>query len=478
MMKLDEILVTRNWVGKPVRRKEDIRLVKGEAAYVDDLNMDCYQAAILRSPYAHARISRIDLTKAAALKGVVAVLTGQGVARETKPISARAITRPATQYVMAADKVRYVGEPVAAVVAEDRYIAEDALDLIEVEYEPLKPVVTIEDALKPDAPLVFEEAGSNVLMHDKMQHGDIEQAYREADLVLKENFKVHRYSSTPLEPWAIIANYERASDSFVVWSNDQQHGRSLTNVCNTLDIPIHKLRLIVPDSGGGFGIKLALWPYIVILSLLAKKLGLDPVEIRLKNFVQPQQMPYTTPSGEIYESGDYPQCLKKALDLIGYEELKGHREEGRKKGKYIGIGISAGVEPGTSNLGYYYTARGTPEYTGNAEGAIVGIDYDGNVNVLLGSVDSGQGHATTTAQVVADMLGINPDRGSMNAHVDSLIPPFFGHSGVFSNKFNDVGLAALFVATKKIRDKMLRIASHALGVPERELVLHLISYLF
>ena len=586
MMKLDEILVTRNWVGKPVRRKEDIRLVKGEAAYVDDLNMDCYQAAILRSPYAHARISRIDLTKAEALKGVVAVLTGQEVARETKPISARAITRPATQYVMAADKVRYVGEPVAAVVAEDRYIAEDALDLIEVEYEPLKPVVTIEDALKPDAPLVFEEAGSNVLMHDKMQHGDIEQAYREADLVLKENFKVHRYSSTPLEPWAIIANYERASDSFVVWSNDQQHGRSLTNVCNTLGIPIHKLRLIVPDSGGGFGIKLALWPYIVILSLLAKKvskpvkwiqtrrehllagshapdanveielalkkdgrilglrmtdiqndgsfvhtagiyglikfatmvgcytikamgtellsvvtnkaptvqnrgvgkptmifvlermvdiaakkLGLDPVEIRLKNFVQPQQMPYTTPSGEIYESGDYPQCLKKALDLIGYEELKRHREEGRKKGKYIGIGISAGVEPGTSNLGYYYTARGTPEYTGNAEGAIVGIDYDGNVNVLLGSVDSGQGHATTTAQVVADMLGINPDQVSMNAHVDSLISPFLGHSGVYSNKFNDVDLGAVIMATKKIRDKMLRIASHALGVPEGELAL-------
>ena len=586
MMKLDEILVTRNWVGKPVRRKEDIRLAKGEAAYVDDLNMDCYQAAILRSPYAHARISKIDLTKAEALKGVLAVLTGREVARETKPISARAITRPATQYVMAADKVRYVGEPVAAVVAEDRYIAEDALDLIEVEYESLRPVVTIEDALKPDAPLVFEEAGSNVLMHDKMQHGDIEQAYREADLVLKENFKVHRYSSTPLEPWAIIANYERASDSFVVWSNDQQHGRSLTNVCNTLGIPIHKLRLIVPDIGGGFGIKLALWPYIVILSLLAKKvskpvkwiqtrrehllagshapdanveielalkkdgrilglrmtdiqndgsfvhtagiyglikfatmvgcytikamgtellsvvtnkaptvqnrgvgkptmifvlermvdiaakkLGLDPVEIRLKNFVQPQQMPYTTPSGEIYESGDYPQCLKKALDLIGYEELKRHREEGRKKGKYIGIGISAGVEPGTSNLGYYYTARGTPEYTGNAEGAIVGIDYDGNVNVLLGSVDSGQGHATTTAQVVADMLGINPDQVSMNAHVDSLISPFLGHSGVYSNKFNDVDLGAVIMATKKIRDKMLRIASHALGVPEGELAL-------
>lgn len=586
MMKLDEILVTRNWVGKPVRRKEDLRLVKGEATYVDDLNMDCYHAAILRSPYAHARVKKVDVSKAEALKGAVAVLSGQEAARHTKPISARAITRPATQYVMAADKVRYVGEPVAAVVAEDRYIAEDALDLIEVEYEPLPPVVTLEDALKPGAQLVFEEAGSNVLMHDNMQHGDIEQAYREADLVLKESFKVHRYSSTPLEPWAIIASYERAIDSFIVWSNDQQHGRSLTNVCNTLGIPIHKLRLIVPDIGGGFGIKLALWPYIVILALLAKKsskpvkwiqtrrehllagthapdanveielalkkdgrflalrikdiqndgsfvhtagiyglikfatmvgcytikatgaellsvvtnkaptvqnrgvgkptmifvlermadiaakkLGIDPIEIRRRNFVQPRQMPYTTPSGEIYESGDYPECLKKALDLIGYEDLKSQREEGRKNGKYIGIGLSCGVEPGTSNLGYYYTARGTPEYTGNAEGAIVGMDYDGNVNVLLGSVDSGQGHATTTAQVVADMLGIDPDRVSMNAHVDSLVSPFLGHSGVYSNKFNDVDLGAVIMATKKVRDKMLRIASHALGVPQTDLAL-------
>ncbi|MBI2149045.1 MAG: xanthine dehydrogenase family protein molybdopterin-binding subunit, partial [Acidobacteria bacterium] len=140
-------------------------------------------------------------------------------------------------------------------------------------------------------------------------------------------------------------------------------------------------------------------------------------------------------------------------------------------GKYIGIGLSAGVEPGTSNLGYYYTARGMPEYTGNAEGAIVSVDYDGNVNVLLGSVDSGQGHATTTAQVVADMLAISPDTVSMNSHVDSLVSPFLGHSGVYSNKFNDVDLGAVIMATKKVRDKMLRIASHALGIPEAELTL-------
>ena len=586
MLKLEELLVTRKWVGQPVPRKEDLRLVKGEASYVDDLDIDCYYVGIFRSDYAHARINSIDTSRAQALKGVLAVITGKEVALETKPIPARAITKPAIQYVMAVDKVRYVGEPVAAVVAEDPSIAEDALDLIDVEYEPLRPVVKIEDAIKEDAPVIFEEAGSNILMHDKMVHGNIGEAYKEADLVVKEYFKVHRYSSTPLETWAIIAQYDAAKKSYVAWANDQQHGRSIVNVCNLLGISSDKFRLIVPDSGGGFGIKLALWPYTVILCLLAKrvdkpvkwiqtrrehllagthapdvnmeielavkkdgriiglsmkdmnndgsfihtagiyglikfatmvgcynikatsaelmsivtnkgptvqnrgvgkptmifvlermvdliakKLRLDPMEMRFRNFIQPEQMPYTTPSGEIYESGNYPECLRKALSLIGYEEFKKEKGELGKQGKYIGIGISAGIEPGTSNLGYYYTSKGLPEYTGNAEGAIVGIDFDGNVNVLSGSVDSGQGHVTSIAQVVADMLAITPDQVSMQTLMDSLIAPFVGHSGVYSNKFNDVDIGAVVMATKKVRDKMLKIASHQLEVEESKLKL-------
>jgi 2-furoyl-CoA dehydrogenase large subunit len=560
MLKLEELLVTRKWVGQPVPRKEDLRLVKGEGSYVDDLDIDCHYVGIFRSDYAHARIKSIDTTRAQALKGVLAVITGKEVALETKPVPARAITKPARQYVMAVDKVRYVGEPVAAVVAEDPSIAEDALALIDVEYEPLRPVVKIEDAIKEDVPVIFEEAG--------------------------RYFKVHRYSSTPLEPWAIIAEYDAAKESYVAWANDQQHGRSIVNVCNVLGISNDKFRLIVPDSGGGFGIKLALWPCTVILCLLAKrvdkpvkwiqtrrehllagthapdvnmeielavkkdgrilgltmkdmendgsfihtagiyglikfatmvgcynikatsaelmsivtnkgptvqnrgvgkptmifvlermvdlvskKLRLDPMEMRFRNFIQPEQMPYTTPSGEIYESGNYPECLRKALSLIGYEEFKKEKGELGKQGKYIGIGISAGIEPGTSNLGYYYTSKGLPEYTGNAEGAIVGIDYDGNVNVLSGSVDSGQGHVTSIAQVVADMLAITPDQVSMQTLMDSLISPFVGHSGTYSNKFNDVDLGAVIMATKKVRDKMLKIASHQLDVEENKLKL-------
>ncbi|MEE2822822.1 MAG: xanthine dehydrogenase family protein molybdopterin-binding subunit [Acidobacteriota bacterium] len=585
-MKLDDILITQKWVGTHTPRKEDVQHLRGEATFVDDLDMECYQAAVLGSPYAHATIKKIDVSRASQLKGVLAVLTGEEVARETQPIVPRAITESVTQYVMAVDKVRYVGEPLAVVVAVNEYIAEDALDLIHVEFEPLSPVVKIADALKKDAPLIFEEAGSNTLLHDVMEHGDLADAHKDADRIVKETFRIQRYSSTPLEPWGMIVKYEKATSSFVVWANDQQHGRSIVNICHTLGISADRLRFHVPDSGGSFGIKLALWPYIAMMALLAKKvdrpvkwiqtrtqhlmagshtpdaeielelalkkdgkilglsikdtqndgsfihtagiyalikfanmvgcytiptvraelktvvtnqgptvqnrgvgkpamifslerminlaakeLGLDPIEMRFKNFVQPDQMPYTTPSGEIYESGDYPRCLQKALDIVEYEKVKQNQERMRHEGRYMGIGISCGVEPGTSNLGYYYTSSGTPEYTGNAEGAMAAIDFDGNANVLLGSVDSGQGHNTTAAQVVADMLAISPDRVSVNSQVDSLVSPFLGHSGVYSNKFNDVDLGAVIMATKKVRDKMLRIAAHVLECEEGQLEL-------
>ena len=586
MMNLEDILVTRNWVGQPIPRKEDVRLVRGAATFIDDLDMDCYHAAFLGSLYAHARIKSVDTSGAEKLKGVIATITGAEVKKQTQPVVARAITEPAIQYVMGVDKVRYVGEPVVAVVAENAYIAEDALALIDVEYEPLSPVMNIADALDESSPLVFEEAGSNLLFHDLMEHGSMEEAHQEADLVVKEKFNIQRFSSTPLENWGIIAKYDRAKDSFMVWANDQQHGRSIVNVCHTLGISNDQLRIIVPDIGGSFGIKLAIWPYMAILSLLAKKvdrpvkwiqtrtehlmvgthtpdaeleielavkkdgtilglslkdiqndgsfihtagiyalikftnmvgcyqirsirtelmsvvtnkgptvqnrgvgkpamifilermvditakkLGLEPTEMRFKNFVQPAQMPYKTPSGEIYESGDYPKCFQKALDMVEYEKVRKQQQDLREKGRYLGIGMSVGIEPGTSNLGYYYTARGTPEYLGNAEGAMVGMDFDGNVNLLLGSVDSGQGHATTAAQVIADMLAIHVDRVSVSYHMDSLVAPFLGHSGVYSNKFNDVDLGAVILATKKIRDKMLKIAAHNLEVEEQELQL-------
>ena len=584
MLNFDEIFVTRNWFGKPVRRDKDARFVKGEGSYTDDLPMDCLYATFVRSPHPHARLGNIDTSKAAALKGVKAVVTGPEVAAATKPVGARAITRPAVQHVMATKKVRYVGEPVAIVVANDRYLVEDAAELVEVDYDPLPPVVEIDDAMKPDAPLMFEEAETNVLLHDTLTHGDIDKAFKEADLVVKEQFRVQRFSSTPLENWAMIAKYEKATDSYTVWANDQQPGRSIVNLCNALSIPANRLRLIVPDSGGGFGIKLAIWPYMVSLCVAARKvdkpvkwiqtrrehlltgthtpdcildlelamkkdgqvlglhmrvrqndgsfvhtagiynlikfanivgcynikatqaemmsivtnkaptvqnrgvgkpammfslerlmhraalqLGLDPAEIRYRNFIQPEQMPHTTPSGEIYETGNYPECFRMALEQIGYKDFKAEQEKLRKQGIHLGIGLSASIEPGTSNLGYYYTSRGTPEYMGNAEGAIVSMDYDGNINVLLGSVEEGQGHATAVSQVIADMMAITPDCVTMNQQMDSVMSPFMGHSGCYSNRFNDVEMGAVIMATKKVRDKVFKIAAHRLGVPIEDL---------
>jgi len=172
---------------------------------------------------------------------------------------------------MAVGKVRYVGEPVALIAAENEYIAEDAAALVEVEYEPLTPVVDLEDALKPDAPRVFDEASSNVLLHDKLVHGDVESAFGEADVIVKERFRVPRFSSTPLETWSIAVQYDRGRDAFTIWSNDQQPGRTSINVSHTLGMTQDRLRFIIPDSGGGFGIKLALWPYITSLCVLARQ---------------------------------------------------------------------------------------------------------------------------------------------------------------------------------------------------------------
>jgi 2-furoyl-CoA dehydrogenase large subunit len=582
----DGLFVTSEWVGAAVPRREDARTVQGQARYVDDIDMDTAHVAFVRSPHAHARIRGIDTREAEASPGVRAVITGQDVAAATNPVAPRGITAAAVQHVMAVDKVRYVGEPVVAVAAATEYLAEDAAGRVHVDYEPLDPVVEIEDALAENAPLVFEEAGTNVLLHDAFEHGDVAGAFRDADLVVKETFRMPRFSSTPLETWAVIARYDPGTAAFVVWSNDQQPGRTAINVSRTLRVPIDKVRYIVPDSGGGFGIKLAVWPYIVILCLLARRAGtpvrwiqtrsehllagthtpdalieaelalvrdgrilairlsskendgsfvhtagiyplikfavivgcygiratafefrsvvtnkaptvqnrgvgkpgmifvlerlvdlaartldLDPADIRRRNFVRPGQMPYTTPTGEVYESGDYPECLRRALELAGYDEWRLKQAALRKEGRYLGIGIAAGLEPGTSNLGYYYISRGRPDFLGNVEGAMVGMDFDGGISVVTGSVDSGQGHATTAAQVVADMLAIRPEQVSMNTHFDSGTSPVAPHSGTYANRFNDVEIGAIVAATRKLRAKMLRIAAFVLGVHERSLVL-------
>ena len=581
-----ETLVTRNYVGRPTPRKEDARHLSGRGQFLDDLPFAGGAMAILRSPHPHARILSIDTSRALAHPGVLAIITGKDVEAETKPVVARSITAPVVQYVMATDKVNWTGSPVAAVAAVDRYAAADALSLIDVEYEPLESVGTVSEAVAPGAPVIYEEHGSNVLLRDTLEHGDFEKAFADAAVVVRDTFRVGRFSSTPLEPYALTVSYDPRTEVFDVVANDQQPGRSMRNITGALGIPVTSLNLVVPESGGSFGIKLAVWPYMLIGCVLARRvdrplkwvqtrtehllggthtpdvemdvelpvaadgrilgirmrsrendgsfihtagiyglikfatvvgpytipassieltsvvtnkapvvqnrgvgkppmnfalersvdraaraLGMDPAELRMRNLVPPEAMPYTTPAGEIYESGDYPATMRKALDLAGYEELRAMQARAREEGRVVGIGISAGIEPGTSNIGYYSLLLGTTEYMGNAEGAIAGIEVDGKVTVSTGSVDSGQGHATTISQIVADMLAVTPDDVDFNTAFDSRRSPYTGHSGVYSNRFNDVEVGAVITAVKRVRAKLLRIAAHLLEVPGADLYL-------
>ena len=197
------------WIGKSVKRVEDFRLLTGRGTYIDDHPPigNIHHAAIVRSRHPHARILGYDVSKARAAEGVVGVITGDDVARETKPFAV-GVTTPVHYYCAATDKVRFVGEPVAVVVARDRYLAEDAAELVDVEYEPLPAVVDPEKALQPDAPVLHDKVGTNLAGHRRLVYGDPERAFREADVVLRERFRFPKYGSTPIETYGIIVDSE------------------------------------------------------------------------------------------------------------------------------------------------------------------------------------------------------------------------------------------------------------------------------
>lgn len=573
-------------VGEPVKRIEDLQLLQGRAGYMDDFDFaDQHHAAILVSPYAHARIRKIDASKARDLPGVVYVLTGEEVVEKTKPLVSRAAAKsPTSHYIMAVGKVRYFGEPVAAVVAKDKYVAHDALELIDVEYEPLETISSIDQALKPGAPLLYEELGKNELISDKFSFGDVAQAFKKAGLTVKERFDIQRYASTPLETFVVNAFYDDTRSELTVYANDQQPGRTVLSMEGTLGIPAGRIHLYVPMVGGGFGYKLAIWQYAALISLLsmltkkpvkwvqtrmeslygfhrpsgymdaelalsnegkflgmrlreyvadgnwpyvaglyplikfsnmsglykipsiefeyhsvatnlppivqdrgvgkpfmtfvlerlvdlaAKKIGKDQFELRLQNVVPETEMPYTTPSGEVYESGRYPTALRKAMELSKYRELRAKQSSLRKEGRCVGIGISCGIEPGTSNLGYYYLSKpGRADFNGAGQTATVEI-VNGLVKVEMNGPEIGTGHVTTISQVVADIFGLSPGDVIVDARYDSKVG-HLAYAGTYSNAFNDVYLGAVVHASNMLKSKVLRFASHELGADPRELEL-------
>ncbi len=577
---------TDGWVGRPLRRVEDPRFLGGRASYLDDLRLpDLLHVAMLRSPHAHARLAAVDVREAAAMDGVAAVLTGEDVAGAMEPLRPLIpIPNPPRTYPLAVGKVRYVGEPVVALAARDRATAEDALERVRVEYEPLPAVVDPERALDPGAPRLFEEMESNALWRDVLTYGDVEGAFARAAHVVRERFTIHRYVSTPLETFGVMAQVEPGTGLVTIWSNDQRPGLTSGVVAAALGIPQSRLRLIAPDIGGGFGNKRKA-PYLIVAAMLARatgrpvkyvedrreslaalchaangvidialaldadgrflavhvrdvvdegcnlqnptlhsllklsniigcygieavrfeaaavlttkcpsganrgigkpamcfalerivdvaarRLGRDPAALRAANLIPASALPYRTPVGAIYDSGDYPETLRRALALAGYEGLRRTQATARAEGRLIGIGIAAAIEPSTSNLSSYMLATRRPGTSGVGEAALVRVELDGSVRVATGNVASGQGYPTAIAQIVADELGVAPSAVSVSPWFDSHENPWMFSSGSFSNKFSGTDTGAILGAARAVRDKLVTVAAHLLEAAPGDVV--------
>ena len=559
-------------VGTKVKRREDPRLVQGLSHYVDDLRMaDVMQVALLRSPHAHARINGINTDAVAALPGVISVVTGADIGDSVGSIpcaAANPTLRTPPHPVLAQEIVRHVGEPVAAVVAEDSYTARDALDLIEVDYEPLPAVSDLEKALEAGSPVVHSQWDSNQAFTFECGTGDMDKARAEADVIVKQKFIHQRLAPIPVETRGVVARYFPGEDELTVWSSTQIPHLLRAMLALVLGFPEHRIRIIAPEVGGGFGCKLNVYreeallahlamklkgtvkwiegrreniqatihgrgqvgtveaavkkdgtilgvtydtlldtgAYLQLLTpglppltglmvsgcykiptvkfsstggftnkiatdayrgagrpeatliiertmdLIARELDMDPVEVRRKNFAQPDDFPLSVATGLAYDSGNYQGALDKALEMVGYEELRAEQARAREEGRYIGIGFSTYVEICAMGPSAALPAGGW-------ESGTVRLDFTGKTTVLTGVSPHGQGEETTFAQIVSDELGV-PIEDVAVLHGDTAVVP--NGIGTFGSRGISVGGTAVYMATQKVREKAEAIAANVL----------------
>jgi CO/xanthine dehydrogenase Mo-binding subunit len=522
----EELPITQpRYVGQDVPRVEDPMLLTGRVQYADNIQMPgMLHAAILRSPHAHARIVRIDTSRAEALPGVAAVLTGEDVKQWSHPVFG--VPEGWTGYALATEKVHWAGEPVVVVAATDRYVAEDACDLIDVEYELLEPVVNPEAAMA-GGPIVLEGKDTNVAYTRHFEFGDIEGSFGEADLIVKEQFRWHRTSGNPMETCVCIADWDPFSNMLTLRGSHRSPHLILPALVNALGMPSNQIRIIQSPLGGSFGVK-TFARYITLISLMAKKLqgrtvkwtedriehmignsshawdryhdvelavkrdgtitglrmrmvddfgafaewlgvgmvlkpmisfsgcykipcfdyecfavltnkvpqgpyrgfglpshywileqlidmaakqlGLDPVEMRRKNFIPKTDFPYTLPSGNIYDSGDYEGSLDLLLDKGGYAELQREVEEARAAGRLVGLSVVSSIEPGLT--GPPMLVHLSPRIftrTASPEGVLIRMDAFGKMIVEVGFPWGGQSQHTFVRQIVADYFGLTPN---------------------------------------------------------------------
>jgi len=574
-------------IGSSVKRVEDKRILTGNGRYVADVTVPgMAHAAFLRSPFPHARILSVDASAAREVPGVLAVYTGADLAAIARPLAQLAPTpgQVAPPYdALATDKVRLVGDPVAIVVAEDRYIAEDARQLIDVDYEPLDPVADIDQALDPASARVWEEGESNVVFTAEHHYGDAAAAFARADRVVTETFRQHRIANMPMETRGAVAEVNPASGEMVYHAATQSPHLLRMILSATIGQPAHLLRVVAGDVGGAFGTKglvykedvalaavakhlgrsvrwiedrnehlltggqareenvtveaavrndgtiLALRVHLVMdqgaypgipfsaplftniirvmlpgpyrlegydfdasvvatnkgtyvayrgpwevetwarermMDVIARELGMDRVELRLKNMVGPDELPVpmiTGPTLDVRMSAK--RTLEEAVARAGYPDWVEEQRRAREEGRIVGLGIATYIE----------AAPGPPDYSaaiGFASGreqARVKIELDGSVTVITAQAPHGQGHETTLAQVAADTLGVAFESVRV-VHGDTNVTPF-SLIGTGGSRSAAMAGGAVTVAAREVRARILGIASALLETPVADLEL-------
>lgn len=576
--------------GTSVTRVRDREVLRGEGTYVGDVKLPgMLHAVFYRSPHAHARLTRLSLERALALPGVVLGLTADDLRRHVHdmqpfPFQSRDPFRggnPAIKFAdrvgLASEKVRFVGEPVALLVAVDRYVAEDALELVDAEYEPLAPVLDAEAGAGAQAPLLYEDWDDNITLRFTVSSGEVDKAFADADVVVERRLQHHRFSGTPIEPRGVVATHDSSADTLTVWSSSQIPHAVGVLLENSLKAQHQgSVRVVTPRVGGGFGQKWGFYPEELVVPVAAivagrpvrwietrrehmvatnhareqthyvsmalrrdgtvlglrdriyadlgdaypvgglaaiittpmfvpgayriqhyeaqlfgvatnktpfgahrgfgkseaafciermmdeaaRELDMDPVELRMRNFIPPEDFPYVGATGSRYDSGNYPEAMGRLLKLIDYEGWRARQRSARTEGRLLGIGTVLAIEPSSS------TRMGS--YNNGYYGVRVAMDPVGRVRVATSGNDEGQGHATTIPQLVADEMGIDVTAVRV-LEGDTDHTPY--GSGSYSSRFSVVGTSAVTMASRKIAEKIKRIAAHLLEANLDDIVL-------
>lgn len=576
-------------VGQSRKRVEDPRFIQGKGSYVANIDLpNTAHAAILHSPYAHATIKKINTKKAESMPGVVGVYTGQdlidgGVGAIPSGWNVPDQKNP-PHYPITPDKARHVGDNIAVVVANSPAEAQDAVNVIEVDYDVLPAVVDARKAMDKGAPLVHDDIENNQSFYWAFgtQEGS-EQAMKDSDHVVELELRNQRIIATAMEPRAAVAQWNRYTEEMTLWTTSQNpHIIKWVLSMLTLGIPEDKLRIIAPDVGGGFGSKIPHYPeeviipwlareldrpvkwvatrtesamtdtqgrdhvtiaklgvmndgtftgvwvntwanmgayislvaaliptafYITVLSgvykipnvwgevwatftntvwvdayrgagrpegayvverlvdLAAHKLGMDPLEIRRKNFIQPEDFPYQTPVAFQYDSGNYPGMADMLEKMSEYSKLRTAQTAAREEGRLVGIGLATCMESSGAAPSALVGSLGS--VVGFWEAASLRAHPTGKVTVHTGSHSHGQGHDTTFAQIVADELGIPPEQITI-VHGDTATVT--QGMGTYGSRSTAVGGTAMVNAAVKMREKMIKLAAHQLEAAVEDMV--------